>query len=144
VRLLRFPLVKVCLPILAVGLAVCATAAPAAADTTAALGYEAHGYVEPCTVGNEQEMYTECELCSASARNPQACTNRLGKAGYQKKCQTRIASAAWDEVWCIAKRPPGEAAPSSKPLVLALVVVAALLGTFLVVRRSRSNRRRAS
>lgn len=135
---------RVCLSILAVGPALCATATPAAADTTAALGYEAHGYVEPCTVGNEQEMYTECELCSASARDPQACTNRLGKAGYQKKCQTRVASAAWDEVWCIAKRPPGETAPSSKPLVLMLVAVSALLGTFLVVRRARSKRRRAS
>jgi hypothetical protein len=110
---------------------------------------ELHGYVEPCTVGNQQEMFTECELCSASHGAAQACEDKFGRQGYQKKCRTRGDAAGWAEVWCISTQPakaapPPEPSPSqpqrsNKLLVLLAAVV--ILGGGILAARAGARRR---
>lgn len=56
-----------------------------------------HGFVEPCTVGNAQEMDTDCELCSVTTGAPHVCRDRLGTKGYTKKCRTRGTQAGWGD-----------------------------------------------
>lgn len=119
-----------------------------------------HGYVEPCTVGNHQEMYTECESCPARPADPRSCNEQLGKRGYDQKCRTRGDASGWEEVWCIAKpapavappsappsaqppvdsasAPPVDAPPSSNlPVLLAAAGVLAVLGAILFALRSK-------
>lgn len=129
-----------------------------AVSVSEAAAQEPHGYVEPCTVGNVQEMYTECELCSASAGEPEACNTTLGRKGFEKKCRTRENTAGWGEVWCIAKLPAEPAASGNAPSgpdaasgpaaahdtntlrLLMWAVVPALLGAFVVLRRVLAKR----
>jgi hypothetical protein len=101
-----------------------------------------HGYVEPCTVGNVQEMYTECELCQVPPHgDPEVCAGRLAPLHYQKKCQTRADASGWGEVWCVDKRRPPEAAGPSKALVAGAIV--AVVGLSLIARLAWSRRRAA-
>jgi hypothetical protein len=108
---------------------------------------ELHGYIEPCTIANYQEMYTECETCAVSKSAPKACEESVGRRGYQKRCRTRGDAKGWEEVWCIAKgsasqapAPPTPAAP--RPLNLpALLLSAALFAAFLWMWRAWSHER---
>lgn len=132
-------------PMLAVGLALwepTSQAAPAAPAAPAPGDMDLHGFVEPCTVGNQQEMYTECELCPATPADPQVCDKRLGRIGYEKKCRTRGEAAAWDEVWCIDKRLAEQTAHRSKTRML-VAGAALLLGVSLFLVRARARRRPA-
>jgi hypothetical protein len=141
--------VRTCISTSAVGLAVfgaifgaiflviLAPASRAAGDPM-----ELHGYVEPCTVGNEQEMYTQCELCAVPGSSPQLCNDQLGRRGYQKMCRTRGEAAGWSEVWCISTRPVAETPHTPKALIA--VAVALLAGASLVTARSWRRRRRAN
>jgi len=126
---------------LAVGFAIffviLAPASRAAADPM-----EMHGYVEPCTVGNEQEMYTQCELCSVPSSSPQLCDDQLGRRGYQKMCRTRGEAAGWDEVWCISTRPAPETPHTQTSKVLIAVAVLLLAGASLLAGRRWVRRRR--
>jgi hypothetical protein len=108
-----------------------------------------HGFVDPCTVDNVQEMYTVCEMCVVPASDPAACTNRLGKLGYEKKCRTVGDHRGYAEAWCIAQgkapaasaAPAGNAAPSLAPskhwLLLGIPV---LFGAVVLVQRVRARR----
>ncbi len=108
-----------------------------------------HGFVDPCTVENHQEMYTVCELCGVPSGDPEACSKRLGKLGYQKKCATAGHHDGVSEVWCIAqaKAPGAKASPasdapapsqSSKPLMFVGIPV--LLGALALLQRAWSRR----
>ena len=126
----------------------------ALAGTVSALGLaqadltELHGYIEPCTIANYQEMFTECEACPVSPADPKSCTRSLGSRGYAKKCRTRGTGHDWEEVWCISKG-SGEAeaklpANASAPRALnlpALLLAAALFGAFLWMWRAWSHER---
>ena len=106
---------------------------------------EPHGFVEPCTVGNEQEMDTDCELCAVSPAAPNACQDRLEKKGYTKKCRTHGTQAGWGEVWCakrtLAAQPSATDAPKAPPTMLWLFFGAtAALGLVLFFRRGRSGK----
>ena len=130
-----------CASALAFGLAV-SPGAHAQADLT-----ELHGFIEPCTVANYQEMFTECEACPVAPADPKACEKRLGRAGYTKKCRTRGDGHAWEEVWCIAKgaaKPESEPRPSSEPRPFnlpALLLAAALFAAFVWMWRAWSHER---
>jgi hypothetical protein len=112
---------------------------------------ELHGYVEPCTIGNQQEMFTECELCSASHDAAQACEDKFGRKGYQKKCRTRGDAAGWAEVWCISTQPAKAAPPPEPPSpqpqpqraskLLALLVAVVILGGGILAARAGTRRR---
>jgi hypothetical protein len=109
---------------------------------------ELHGYVEPCTIANYQEMFTECEACPASQADPQSCMHSLGRRGYAKKCRTRGNGRAWEEVWCVSKGTTeaeakrGDMASALRPLNLpALLLAAALFGAFLWMWRAWSHER---
>jgi hypothetical protein len=65
---------------------------------------EPHGFIEPCTVANHQQMDTQCELCAVSPAEPQPCLERLGSRGFEKKCRTRGDARGFAEVWCTAPR----------------------------------------
>lgn len=101
---------------------------------------EPHGFVEPCTVGNVQEMDTDCELCAVSHAAPNACQERLGTKGYQKKCRTHGTESGWGEVWCVkrnlpAKEPAARAPQAPSPLIWILLGASAALGLVLFFRR---------
>lgn len=115
-------------------IAVCALPAAAAAQPA-----EPHGFVDPCTVGNVQEMTTDCEACPVAPADPQACDRRLGRAGYQKKCRTRGDATAWEEVWCTARQPASAAPPTRWRLGIAALLGAAAAA----VAAWRLRRRRA-
>ncbi|MFZ5891052.1 MAG: hypothetical protein ACOY0T_08375 [Myxococcota bacterium] len=108
------------------------------AEVTRPQAYEDHGFIEPCSVANYQEMFTECELCPASQAAPRACSDRLGRAGYQKKCQTRVGHAGWGEVWCISKNPNQPQVVHSAPIsfFVGIAGVLALLGAYFYSRRT--------
>jgi hypothetical protein len=113
-----------------------------------------HGFVDPCTVENHQEMYTVCELCPVPSGDPQACSKRLGELGYEKKCSTVAGHHdGQSEVWCIAQAkapgaaasaaPPGnsDAAPSPAPSNrLMFVGIPVLLGALALLARAWSRR----
>jgi hypothetical protein len=103
---------------------------------------ELHGYVEPCTVGNAQDMYTDCELCP-SGGDPKRCDGQYGAQGYKKNCRTRGEGHAWDEVWCHPR--PALAAQAAEPPSRLPVVVAgvAVLGALAVVGGVLAKRRAA-
>jgi hypothetical protein len=137
----RFRLVASCASLLALLFTV-SSRTFAQADLT-----ELHGYIEPCTIANYQEMFTECEACPASQADPQSCTRGLGGRGYTKKCRTRGSGHAWEEVWCVSKasveaEAKRSANPSPRPLnVPALLIAAALFGAFLWMWRAWSHER---
>lgn len=108
-----------------------------------------HGFVDPCTVENHQEMYTVCELCAVPASDPAACTKRLGKLGYQKKCATVGHHDGFGEVWCVAQAkapaanpaPAGDSpSPSQRSKPLQLVGIPVLLGALVLLKRAWSRR----
>jgi len=75
------------------------------------------GFVETCTVEQQQGPNRECVLCGDSYyKEPDACAHKLETAGYTKSCKTRGAST-WKEVWC---RKPA-AASGSAPATTATV-----------------------
>jgi LPXTG-motif cell wall-anchored protein len=103
---------------------------------------EPHGFVEPCTVGNAQEMDTACELCSVSASSPNACVDRLGAKGYTKKCRTHGTPAGFAEVWCAKRRLPTEATATGEhdatgTMIWLFIGAAAALGLVWFFRRKR-------
>ena len=112
-------------------------------STALAQSAEAHGFIDPCTIGNHQEMHTECELCAIPEKDPEACTRRLGQLGYEKKCRTDPHSGAPAEVWCVAKgasvaKPaPVKGAESTSKLIIAIAVSVALVGLFFFGKRRR-------
>lgn len=58
------------------------------------------GYVETCTVENEQRPGEECVLCGDAYHGERdACEKQHGPAGYARRCRTAGASV-WKEVWC--------------------------------------------
>jgi hypothetical protein len=135
-----FRIVRAYVATLAAGVAVffgiLAPSSRAAADPM-----ELHGYVEPCTVGNEQEMYTSCEICSVPSGSPQLCNDQLGRRGYQKMCRTRGEATGWSEVWCISTRPVAET-PHTPKIPIAVAVL--LAGASLFAARRWWRRRRAN
>lgn len=144
---MAFRFVSVYARVLLVGFVLTAEVSPAAAQSPPD-GLEPHGFVEPCTVGNVQEMYTECELCEVRQGDTQVCTDKFGKRGYEKKCQTHGAHGTWGEVWCIDTRrspekvaPATPAAPSKLPFIVGAPV---LLGVLLVLRRAWLRRNSSS
>jgi hypothetical protein len=112
-----------------------------ASGTAAAQSAEAHGFVEPCTIGNHQEMHTECELCALPEQDPDACGRRLGTLGYAKKCRTNVHSGPPAEVWCIAtaalaaKPVKAKGTESTAKLIIAIAVSVALVGLFFFAKR---------
>jgi hypothetical protein len=131
--------VSVYAPVLAAGFTVAIVVSPAAAQSPPD-ALEPHGFVEPCTIGNVQEMYTECELCAVRQGASQVCIDRFAKRGYEKKCQTHGDATTWGEVWCIDKRLAQEKAPPSKlPWVIGLASLVAALGLFKWVGSKRSS-----
>jgi hypothetical protein len=113
-----------------------------AQDVSAPKAYEDHGFIEPCTIANYQEMYTECELCELAGSGANECEARFGKRGYRKRCRTRPAGHGFAEVWCIEKQPVSGAAEFSQPISLyvGLAVDFALLGMYLSSRRKPTRR----
>ncbi len=74
------------------------------------------GYVESCTLENQQKTGKSCEMCGDAYHGaPDACKDRYEVKGYTKACQTRGAST-WDEIWCTgaAAKPEAEK-PTDKP-----------------------------
>jgi hypothetical protein len=67
------------------------------------------GYVEACTVANEQGPGAECVDCRAWHGERDACVKEWGAKGYKQRCKTYGASA-WGEVWC-----KGDAKPATPP-----------------------------
>jgi hypothetical protein len=98
---------------------------------------EPHGFVEPCTVGNVQEMHTQCELCTIEGAS-QTCQERFGARGYEKKCATRGGHAAPAEVWCLDQRAKKSAARN--PGVLLALGISIALGVFVILKRARAKR----
>jgi len=103
---------------------------------------ELHGYVEPCTVGNAQDMYTECELC-ASGGDPRRCEAQYGAQGYKKNCRTRGDGHVWDEVWCHMRPTLAGTATDSPSRLPWLVGGLAALGALAIVGRVVAKRRAA-
>lgn len=140
-RFRRLRLVVGCASVLAIALTSSARA-HAQADLA-----ELHGFIEPCTIANYQEMFTECEACPVSHESPKACEQSLGQRGYTKKCRTRGDAHAWEEVWCVAKgSPESEPGPERAPRpvnVPALLLAAALFAAFLWMWRAWSHQRSA-
>jgi hypothetical protein len=68
------------------------------------------GYVETCTVEQQQNATTLCEACGAAQSNWQLCTTRYASTPFEQRCRTRGASV-WTEVWCR----PREAAAAVEP-----------------------------
>ena len=99
---------------------------------------EPHGFVEPCTVGNVQEMHTECERCAIEGES-KTCHERFGERGYVKKCSTRGGHAAPAEVWCLDKR--ATKSPAKNPGLLLALGLSIALGVFVVLKRTREHRR---
>lgn len=104
---------------------------------------EPHGFVEPCTVGNLQEMDTDCELCPVTPAQPNACQDRLGPKGYQKKCRTHGTASEWGEVWCVKRNLPAKPPPSSAPqpssqLIWILLGAAGTFGVALFFWRRKA------
>ncbi|MGC4089935.1 MAG: hypothetical protein QM756_19020 [Polyangiaceae bacterium] len=87
---------------------------------------EPHGFVEPCTIANQQEMHTECELCKVPHGSPDACKHSLGKRGYQYKCRTQPhGGGELAEVWCAEKHeqaPRTPAGPFNGPFLGGLLI----------------------
>ena len=102
---------------------------------------ELHGYVEPCTVSNAQDMYMECEQCPVPGHDSKAC-DRLGQLGYKKNCRTRGDRAGWDEVWCIARGTQVAAPTGHTPTAALLAAGAALVVVVSLSARAWSRRRR--
>ena len=103
---------------------------------------EPHGYIEPCTIANYQEMMTECDLCTVPHGDPEACSKRLKRRGYEKKCRTRGEAASYGEVWCVAKRPaPARSGEPASKAVLTGLIAALLAGGFLAMRWGQSDDR---
>jgi hypothetical protein len=126
-------------------LSLLASAGPRTAQAQTA---EPHGFVEPCTVGNVQEMDTACELCSVSPSSANACAERLGTKGYTKKCRTHGTAAGFAEVWCAKRTLPITPAASGEHNETATMVwlflgAAAALGLVLFLRRNRRGSSRA-
>jgi len=114
-----------------------AEASPAAAQSPPD-GLEPHGFVEPCTIGNVQEMYTECELCEVRQGASQVCIDKFGKRGYEKKCQTHGDATAWGEVWCVdTRRSQEKPSPSKLPFIVGAPL---LLAVLLVLKRALRKR----
>ena len=103
---------------------------------------ELHGYVEPCTVGNAQDMYTDCELC-ASGADPKRCDAQYGAQGYKKNCRTRGDGHIWDEVWCHPRPALAAAAVETPSRWPWLVGGLAALGALAIVARALAKRRAA-
>jgi hypothetical protein len=57
------------------------------------------GYVETCTVEQQQTGGARCEACRASYQDANACATRFASTQLQRRCRTSGASA-WTEVWC--------------------------------------------
>lgn len=135
----RILLIAVRLALSCVGLALLASSAPVFAQAG-----EAHGFVEPCTIGNHQEMHTECELCAIPEKDEEACSRRLDTLGYAKKCRTNIHSGPPAEVWCAdkavlaAKAAPVKKSESTGKLIIAIALSVALVGAFFFAKRRRS------
>ncbi len=84
------------------------------------------GYVETCTVEQQQTNGARCEACRAGYQDANACATRFASTQLRRRCRTSGASS-WTEVWCenrIATDPtvpapgtsPGPApAPSPEP-----------------------------
>lgn len=118
------------------------TGSSSAQEVTAPQAYEDHGFIEPCTIANYQEMFTECELCEVAGSDARACETRFGKRGYRKRCRTRATGHGFGEVWCVEKRPSNDTPPSSQPISLyvGLAVDFALLALYLGSRRRPKRR----
>jgi len=117
----------------------------AGAGTVARAGtdmMELHGYVEPCTVGNAQDMYTDCELC-ASGGDPKRCDGQYGAQGNKKNCRTRGDGHVWDEVWCHPRPALAAAAAETRSRLPWLVGGLAALGALAIVARVLAKRRAA-
>jgi hypothetical protein len=98
---------------------------------------EPHGFVEPCTVGNVQQMHTECEVCTIEGAS-QACHERFGERGYEKKCATRGGHSAPAEVWCRDQR--AKKSPAQNPGVQLALGISIALGVVVVLKRVRASR----
>lgn len=57
------------------------------------------GYVEVCTVAQQQTGGARCEECRASFQDANACATRFASTQLQQRCKTSGASV-WTEVWC--------------------------------------------
>lgn len=103
---------------------------------------EPHGFIEPCTVGNVQEMDTDCELCTLSPEEPEACHDRWATHGYVKKCRTRGTRSGWGEVWCKQRSQPakpGATQGQDATLIATLLLLGAstVVGLVLFLKRKR-------
>ena len=106
---------------------------------------EPHGFVEPCTVGNEQEMDTDCELCAVPQGAPQTCAERLASKGYEKACRTHGTPSGWSEVWCVQRKAAAGNDPKSEQkahstMIWVVLAAAAALGAGLFFKRGRGGR----
>lgn len=127
----------------ALALLVWASDCRASDEVVAPQAYEDHGFIEPCTIANYQEMFTECELCQPGVADPNSCNQRFGRHGYLKKCRTRDTGHGFGEVWCIEKARTQPAAHASQPISLfvGMAVVLVLLAMYLLSRRDPAKRR---
>ena len=103
---------------------------------------EPHGFVEPCTVGNEQEMDTDCELCAVPQGAPQTCAERLAPKSYKQACRTHGTPSGWSEVWCkkrsdAAVTDPKREQRAHSTMIWLVLGAAAALGAVLFLKRGR-------
>lgn len=74
------------------------------------------GYVESCTVDNEQVPDKPCLLCGdAYHGDVDACEKKHAGAGYERRCRTSGASV-WNEVWCKTSATPPASPVSPAPV----------------------------
>jgi MYXO-CTERM domain-containing protein len=108
------------------------------------------GYVEPCTVEQQQRPGLECVACPSSFASRDKCPTQLAPAGFAQVCSTWGAST-WTEVWCRAAGgapatvkdplPAAGCAPAREHRrgVVAALGLAALAGAWALRRRPRGS-----
>jgi len=72
------------------------------------------GYVETCTVAQQQTGGARCEECRASFQDASACATRFASTQMQQRCKTSGASV-WTEVWCETRVATDPTVPAPAP-----------------------------
>jgi hypothetical protein len=72
------------------------------------------GYVETCTVEQQQTGGARCEACRANFQDASACETRFASTQMQRRCRTTGASV-WTEVWCETRTHVDPAVPAPTP-----------------------------
>jgi MYXO-CTERM domain-containing protein len=72
------------------------------------------GFVETCTVAQQQTGGARCEECRASFQDASACATRFASTQMQQRCKTSGASV-WTEVWCETRVATDPTAPAPAP-----------------------------